>query len=133
MSPAKGAARTVQAHEEVRRGRLAKAKQFLRVAEDAIELDEGDGVADAAVTLYVHAGIAAADAICARALGRHARGQDHQGAIALLGSVDKDAASDLRALLGMKTRAGYGYDPINAERLARAQRAAQSLVSRASS
>lgn len=131
MSPAKGSPRTVPADDAVRRGRLAKAKQFLRVGDDAVELDEGEGVSDAAVTLYVHAGIAAADAICARALGLYAKGQDHQEAIALLGSVDKDAAADLRALLGMKTRAGYGYDPINPERLARAQRAARSLVSRA--
>lgn len=132
MSPGKGGEpRVVRADENVRRGRLAKAKQFMRVAEDAEELDEGDGVADAAVTLYVHAGIAAADALCARALGLHAHGQDHQNAITLLASVDKDAAADLRVLLAMKTRAGYGYDPISAERLARAQRAARSLVQRA--
>ncbi|MFA4842075.1 MAG: hypothetical protein WC580_10260 [Agrococcus sp.] len=131
MTPAKGERRTVQAGEPVRRGRLAKAKQFLRVAEDAEEFDKGEGVADAAVTLYVHAGIAAADAICARALGVHARGQDHQEAIELLASVDPDAAADLRALLAMKTRAGYGHDPITPDRLARAQRAARALVSRA--
>lgn len=86
MSPAKGERRIVQADEQVRRGRLAKAKQCMRVAEDAEELDGGDGVADAAVALYVHAGIVAADAICARALGVHARGQDHQEAIELLAS-----------------------------------------------
>lgn len=63
------------------------------------------------MTLYVHAGIAAADAICARALGVHAKGQDHQEAIALLASVDKEAAADLRVLLAMKTRAGYGLTP----------------------
>lgn len=133
MTPARGEHRTVQAGESVRRGRLAKAEQFLRVAEDAEELDDGAGVADAAVTLYVHGGIAAADAICARALGMHARGQDHQEAIDLLASVDREAAAELRALLGMKTRAGYGHDPITPDRLARAQRAAQSLVLRARS
>ena len=128
MSPASGKRRPVPADEGVRRGRLAKAMQFLHVAEDAYERADAP---DAAVTLYVHAGIAAADAICARALGVHAQGQNHEDAAALLASVDKQAASNLRALLAMKTRAGYGHDPIGAERLARAQRAARSLVSRA--
>lgn len=71
--------RTIAADESVRRGRLVKAEQFLQVADDARELAVDDyEVADAAVTLYVHAGIAAADAICARRLGKHSRGQDHQ-------------------------------------------------------
>lgn len=131
MSAGRSERRTVRADDAVRKGRLAKARQFLRVAEDAEELDDGEGVGDAAVTLYVHAGIAAADAICARALGVHASGQDHQEAVELLASVDKEAATELRTLLNMKTRAGYGHDPITSDRLARAQRAARSLVSRA--
>lgn len=88
-------------------------------------------VADAAVTLYVHAGIAAADAICARRLGKHSRGQDHQDAVALLASVDSSASIYLSNLLAMKTRAGYGHDPISLAKLARAERAARSLMSRA--
>lgn len=69
MSPKADRVRTVSADDNVRRGRLAKARQFLRVAEDARDLaDDEATVGDAAVTLYVHAGIAAADAICARAL-----------------------------------------------------------------
>lgn len=123
--------RTVRADARVRAGRLAKARQFLRVAEDAIELDDGSGVADAAVTLFIHAGIAAADAICARVLGEHAQGQDHREAVALLASVDEAASRELETLLGMKTRAGYGHDPIGADRLRRAERAARSLVERA--
>ncbi|GAA2170965.1 hypothetical protein GCM10009846_03170 [Agrococcus versicolor] len=129
MSPVRR--RTVPADAVVREGRLAKARQFLRVAEDAIELDDGSGVADAAVTLLVHAGIAAADAICARAIGAHAQGQDHRDAIALLASVDRDASKDLETLLAMKTRAGYGHDPISGDRLRRAERAARALVERA--
>jgi len=131
MSPSAERGRTVPADETVRRGRLGKAKQFLRVADDALELEEGRGAGDAAVSLYVLAGIAAADAICARALGQHSKGQDHQDAIALLASVDREASKWLSTLLGMKTRAGYGHDPVGAERLRSAQRAASSLVERA--
>lgn len=132
MTPGRGNARTVKADRAVRDGRLAKARQFLHVADDARALADGDGVGDAAVTLYVHAGIAAADAICAAALGEHAHGQDHQSAVALLATVDKQAATQLSTLLGMKTRAGYGHDPIGPAALARAERAARALVDRAS-
>lgn len=88
--------RTVRADEQVRRGRLAKARQFSRVAEYAQLLsDEGDTVADAVVTLYIHAGIAASDAICARALGEHAKGENHADAVSLLRSVTQDGAKHL--------------------------------------
>lgn len=132
MSPKDATTRTVAADKAVRQGRLAKAKQFLQVADDVRGLSDGEDVADACVTLYVHAGIAAADAICAGALGKHSRGHDHQDAIALLASVDKQASSSLGVLLGMKTRAGYGHDPISGTKLARAERAARSLVDKAS-
>ncbi|UFS58402.1 hypothetical protein [Subtercola endophyticus] len=132
MNPRSSKIRTIIADKAVQQGRLAKARQFMLVADEARELSDGDGVSDAAVTLYVHAGIAAADAICAGALGRHAHGQDHQDAIALLASVDKQAATSLSVPLGMKTRAGYGHDPISETNLTRAERAARSLVENAS-
>lgn len=57
-------------------GRLAKARQFADAAHDVLALaGEADDVADAFVTLAVHAGIAAADVICCVRLGRHARGR----------------------------------------------------------
>lgn len=121
--------KTVAADENVRRGRLAKAEQFLQVADDARALAVGDyDVADAAATLYVHTGIAASDAICASRLGLHAKGQDHQEAVALLAKVDKDASVHLNNLLTMKTRAGYGHDPISLTKLVRAERAARALM-----
>lgn len=123
--------RTVQADARVRAGRLAKARQFLQVADDARELAEDRSVADAAVTLYIHAGIAAADAICAAALQRHAKGENHQQAVSLLASVDREASTRLRLLLGLKTRAGYGHDPVSQQNLVQAARAAQALVERA--
>jgi len=133
MNPKADKLRTVTADKAVERGRRAKAKQFLRVADDVRELsDEGEDVRDAVVTLYVHAGIAAADAICAAALGKHAQGHSHTDAVALLASVDRQASKSLAVLLGMKTRAGYGHDPINKSQLARAEKAARALVDKAS-
>lgn len=132
MTPKRDNVRTVAADRVVAQGRLAKAKQFLRVAEDARALAEDEEISDAVVTLYVHAGIAAGDAICAGAIGRHAKGQDHQDAVSLLASVDKQASILLGALLGMKTRAGYGHDPISATNMVRAERAATALVAQAS-
>lgn len=131
MPPSSDNLRTVDANITVREGRLVKARQFLQVAEDARELAEDEEVSDAAVTLYIHAGIAAADAICAAALGKHAKGQDHQQAVLLLSTVDKEASKLLGTLLSMKTRAGYGHDPIGRQELVRAQRAAHSLVTKA--
>lgn len=125
--------RTVRADEQVRRGRLAKARQFSRVAEDAQLLsDEADTVADTVVTLYVHAGIAAADAICARALGEHAKRENHSDAVTLLRSINQDGAKHLNRLLRMKTRAGYGHDPISKTQLDQAKRAVDVLLEIAS-
>lgn len=125
--------KTVVADEGVRRGRLTKARQFLKVANEAVVLaDEATEIADAAVTLYVHAGIAASDAICARELGMHAQGDSHRGAVKLLKRVDVEASNHLKVLLDMKSRAGYSPLPISAARLTRAQRAARFLVEAAS-
>jgi hypothetical protein len=81
-----------------RAGRLAKAEQFYLAAET---IDDQD-VADAYVTLCVHAGIAAADAICCARLGQHAHGDDHQEAVALLTRADRTIAKHLKVLLNMK-------------------------------
>lgn len=132
MTPKAEGLRTVAADKSVRDGRLAKARQFLLVADDARELAGDVSVSDAAATLYIHAGIAAADAICATALGKHAKGQDHHQAVTLLERVDREAAKWLSTLLAAKTRAGYGHDAITDPVLVRLQRAAQSLVDRAS-
>lgn len=132
MTPRSDHAKTVPAQTNIQQGRLAKAKQFLRVADDAREIYDGENIGDAVVTLYVHAGIAAADAICAAALGKHAKGPDHHNAVALLASVDGLASKSLSVLLGMKTRAGYGHDPISVAKLISAERAARLLVERAS-
>ncbi|MDD7834556.1 MULTISPECIES: hypothetical protein [Paenarthrobacter] len=94
-------------------------------------MDEHREVADAVVTLCVHAGIAASDAICIAGLGHFSQGQDHNDAVNLLKSVDGNAARQLAALLHMKTRAGYGFDPVTPEQLKRATRAMDALIERA--
>lgn len=114
------------------KGRMRKAAQFLEAAEilrDAAE--DQEEVGDALVTLCVQAGIAAADAICCRALGEHVQGEDHAQAIDLLrraGSDGPELASSLAALLGMKTRASYDAIPVSGEQRTRAHRRAKQLV-----
>ena len=92
--------------------RLRKANEFLESAEVVGDLaDDEVEVRNAVVTLLVHAGIAAADVVCCRALGEYAIGSDnHQEAIGLLQKVrqpdGKALAKRLRQLLAVKTKAG---------------------------
>ena len=124
-------ARTHQAGVEVASARLRKARQFFDAAETIREFAEHEAdVGDAFVTLCVHAGIAAADALCIRALGEHARGESHAEAVQLLKRVRPDGAAlgnTLNALLGMKTRAAYSAEPVNTEMRTRARRGADRL------
>lgn len=121
--------RTTECTPAIRTGRLAKARQFMEAADVVAMLaDEATDVGDAYVTLCVHAGIAASDVICCKRLGEHARGEDHNAAVDLLRTADADAARQLSALLGMKTKAGYSALPVSTNDHKRAGRAAQSLV-----
>ncbi|MET3919202.1 hypothetical protein [Arthrobacter sp. UYEF20] len=49
----------------------------------------------------------------------------------LLKTVDKAAGKHLNTLLGMKTRAGYGYNPVTADQLKKAIRAMEALIATA--
>jgi hypothetical protein len=118
--------------DQIAAGRLRKAEQFLGAAETIRELadDEAD-VGDAFVTLCIHAGIAASDTICCKALGHHVQGDDHNQAVTELSKVrpgGQDLGSDLRLLLQMKHRAEYGPTPVSAEHRKRAWRRAEKLV-----
>lgn len=120
----------------IMRGRLARARSFLEAAELVAELVDGDDdaqleLAAALVTLWVHAGIAAADVICCIRLGRHHLGDAHQSAVALLRSADTDQAPALDRLLQLKAPAGYGHRLVSARDRLRARRAAEGLVQRA--
>jgi len=124
--------RLKECDQEVVSGRLRKAEQFLDVAALVRDLaDNEEDVGDALVTLCVHAGIAASDVICCATLGHYVQGQDHLQAIAELSKAPPDGpqlGSDLRALLQMKTRAGYGAPAVTAEQRKRAWRRAENLV-----
>jgi hypothetical protein len=114
---------------QVREGRLDKANQFVAVARDVADLaDQAQDVADAYVTLLVHAGIAAADVICCARLGEYAHGVNHNEAVALLKTADADSARHLETLLKTKTRVGYGHTPASHEDLKKAQRAGDALL-----
>jgi hypothetical protein len=122
-------ARTVRCTEATRVGRFAKAQQFWSAAQ-TIETfaDDETSIADAYTTLAVHAGVAAADVICCVRVGEHARGDDHDEAVALLAKADRARAKDLATLLRMNSRAGYSHEPISRADRQRAQRAAGRLV-----
>jgi hypothetical protein len=119
------------------RGRLVKAEQFLEVAENTRDFAEDEAeVGDALVSLYVLAGIAASDVLCCKSLGHYVQGDDHQQAVAELSKVTpggKALGKDLRALLALKSRAGYGATSVRAEERKRAQRRAEKLVEAARS
>ena len=121
-------ARTQPCTPATRAGRLAKARQFHRAAETIATVIDDHEVADAYVTLCVHAGIAAADVICCARLGEHHQGVNHTEAVALLGKANKLGARDLKSLLDLKTRSGYGAARSSANDQKRAGRAAAALL-----
>ena len=113
-------------------GRRRKAEQFMEQAQRMLaDAADPEMVGDAYVTLCAHAGIAAADVLCCRALGEHAQGESHQEAVALVGRVGHEGAQHAKALdtlLSMKTRAGYSPESVSADQRMRAGRAARQLV-----
>ncbi|MBW3665578.1 MAG: DNA-binding protein [Actinobacteria bacterium] len=94
--------------------RLAQARTYLEAA--ALVADDGE-FAGVAAALAVLSGIAAADAACCARLGHHHRGQDHRGAVDVLGTVDPGGAAmarDLQRLLDRKDAAHYGLTGVGA-------------------
>jgi hypothetical protein len=122
-------ARSSPCTHEIRRGRLRKANQFIDAATlIADQAGAEASIADAFVTLCVHAGIAASDVICCARLGQYANGEDHSQAVALLAKADGGSAKHLRVLLAMKTKAGYSHARATISDAKRAVRAAEALV-----
>ena len=117
--------RTKQCTATIRKGRLRKALQFANTAR-GIETDMT--LIDAYVTNCIHAGIAAADVICCAQLGEHAVGENHQDAVEHLAKADGELAKDLRALLAMKTAAGYSEVAATEQQRKRARRAMDRLL-----
>jgi hypothetical protein len=132
MTPRSG--RTQRCSEADARRRLQHSKQFLEVAELAAEDQRDDGsleYGNAAATLAVLAGIAAADAACCKALGRRSRADDHDQATSLVEQITPDGASaakSLRSLVALKNDAQYGFYTVGSGELTKAVRAARKLV-----
>jgi hypothetical protein len=116
------------------RRRLQHAQQFLDVAEIAAEDQATDGsltYGNAATTLAVLAGIAAADAACCKVLGRRSRADEHEDAVRLVEQIaggGRVAAKDLRILIALKNDAQYGFHAVGTPDLTRSLRKARALV-----
>lgn len=122
-----------KADQTAREGRLQKARAFRESAELTEQfMNDGTDLRDAYVTMCVHAGIAAADVICMKALGEYYSGPRHEEATRLLEKVDKTLARHLATLLAIKTKARYSDMPVSNEQITRAGRAMEALVDRAS-
>lgn len=124
-------ANTKRCTQKSRAGRLDKAKQFLAAAEMITANNEDTELADAFVTLCVHAGIAASDVICCAKLNEHSIGGNHNSAIELLARIDKGNAIHLKTLLDMKGHAGYSDISVTTEYQMSAKLAAEALVNAA--
>jgi hypothetical protein len=81
-------------------------------------------------TAAVHAGIAAADAICGKVLGKCARGENHDQAVSLLAEALPEAApsKNLARLLASKSLAGYSADMLADSRTAEMVRYAERII-----
>lgn len=119
---------SVECTATTRAGRLAKARQFWLAADTLAAVIDDQEIADAYVTLCVHAGIAAADVVCCAKLGKHRQGENHREAVAWLAKVDRDASQHLRSLLVLKTRSGYSPMLTSTTDQKRAGRAAKALL-----
>lgn len=114
------------------KARLGVAESFMNVADIAEAMNDARSPyhANALVTNYVMAGIAATDAICCLELKKHSVGE-HNDAVLLLRTVKPDGATLARALgilLGVKNEVSYGSSPVKRPKRYRAKRAAEQLV-----
>ena len=127
MTPARRRAETRLASPAEARFHLAKAKEFVRAATDSLDL--GNHIA--ATGNAVHAGIAAADAICAMKAGAVWKGEHSQAAAHLEASGEaegRQAARHLRRLLPLKSKAEYEPVPVPPAEAAGAVEAARRIV-----
>lgn len=114
--------RTRPSTAAIRDGRLKKATEFLNAA----ALVE-DTASDAAMNLYVLAGIAAADVICCARLGKYAAGENHNDAVALLNQADSTLGKHLQVLLNIKSKVAYTHQSASPDERKKARRAAEAL------
>ncbi|WP_148613421.1 hypothetical protein [Nocardioides rubriscoriae] len=116
-------------HRATARDYLDKARQFLLVAESAL-----NGADNAAASNAVHAGISAKDAICTVLSGRTAKTDDHRQAVTELRTAlghrpeAAGAAKALRSLLSTKTPAQYSSKLVDHTKASKAVSDAELLV-----
>jgi hypothetical protein len=127
MSPKKVQTRKVQPGEG--RGRRQVAEKYLEVA-SLIDSEDGTAI-NVCVGVAVLAGIAAADAICAAALGERYSGPDHDVAVEVLSRVDAKLGKQLRDLVTLKTTSHYGFGLLTPSQRKTAVRCATALVANA--
>lgn len=110
MTPSRQA-KTRKTSPGVAGAHLSKAREYLRAATDSLALDNRV----AATGNAVHAGIAAADAIAAALVGSVWAGEHSQAPAHLekAGADGQQAATQLRRLLPLKTKAEYDPAPIS--------------------
>lgn len=121
--------RVQQCDEQDARVRLRDARAQLDLA-DVVETSTPEE-RKAGASCAVLAGIAASDAACCKALGKHSRSQDHRDAVALVRQVEPggpEAAKNLERLLAMKDQVQYGLGDISRQRLVAGLRQAKALV-----
>lgn len=108
------------------RAYLSKASEFLHAARESLTA----GNYSAAVGNAVHAGILAADAICACELQTVWRGEHGQAVTHLerAGTEGKQAARHLKRLIPLKTRAEYDSAPVRSTDASSAVKAAERMV-----
>jgi HEPN domain-containing protein len=105
---------------------VVKAAEFLRAAQDSLQL----GNRTAATGNAVHAGIAASDAIAAALVGSVSQGDhaDTPGHLDSIGGDARVAARQLRQLLPLKSLAEYDPRPMSVTEARRAVTVAERLV-----
>jgi hypothetical protein len=114
-------------------GRASQAHSFLEAARLAVqfasELGEG-AAANVAASNAVLAGIAAADAICGKALGVRSNSSNHADAVALIRRAHngESAANQLKALVAIKSAAAYEPRMVTAAKALDAVQHAERLV-----
>lgn len=132
---------TAVGDESFRRGRLAKATEFLDAADLLREFGSESGVfasgsrfANAFVVQCVLSGVASADAICVARTGRYSRTGAHEEAVPVLRSAAGHAvAKHLEVLLAVKNKAEYNARSVSDSDVVRVRAAAGALESAARS
>lgn len=109
---------------------MRKAREFLDQAAELQQLHQ-DVVSDAAVSLFILTGIAAADMVCCIRTGYHPQGDNHTEAEQALRRCDPGSEKHLAKLLRLKTSSAYSPTTTTREAAKVAQRAAEALVARA--